>query len=133
MAQELPYLSVVFMTVYLTYTSLCIKILLYNFRPAKQLITEEKMAAHLNGLHISSNYTPHTLAAEECMDIGMEGMGSSDLSSKLKGHKIVLSEELKKIQEEPLLPAALIERYVTDYDVKKYGIYILAYLIRHCG
>lgn len=78
------------------------------------MITEEKMAAHMNGLHISSDYTSHTLASDEFMDVGMEGMGSSDLSSKLKGHKIVLSEELKKLQEEPLLPAALIERYVSE-------------------
>ncbi|XP_028172947.1 uncharacterized protein LOC135082308 [Ostrinia nubilalis] len=78
--------------------------------PAKQLITEEKMAAHLNGLHISSEYTPHSLAAEEFMDINMDAPSTSGLSDKLKGHKIVLSEELKKIQEQPLLPAALIER-----------------------
>ncbi|CAD0204446.1 unnamed protein product [Chrysodeixis includens] len=75
--------------------------------PAKQLITEEKMAAHLNSLHISSEYTPHTLAnTNEGMDVGME-----PVTEKLKGHTIVLSEELKKLQEEPLLPAALIDRF----------------------
>ncbi|XP_026740293.1 uncharacterized protein LOC113502796 [Trichoplusia ni] len=75
--------------------------------PAKQLITEEKMAAHLNSLHISSEYTPHALATvNEGMDVGME-----PVSEKLKGHTIVLSEELKKLQEEPLLPAALIDRF----------------------
>ncbi|CAH1641192.1 unnamed protein product [Spodoptera littoralis] len=74
--------------------------------PAKQLITEEKMAAHLNSLHISSEYTTHALATpQDVMDIGME-----PVSEKLKGHTIVLSEELKKLQEEPLLPAALIDR-----------------------
>ncbi|XP_021182403.3 uncharacterized protein LOC110370772 [Helicoverpa armigera] len=73
--------------------------------PAKQLITEEKMAAHLNSLHISSEYTPHALASDEVMDVGME-----PVTEKLKGHTIVLSEELKKLQEEPLLPASLIER-----------------------
>ncbi|CAG5044362.1 unnamed protein product [Parnassius apollo] len=78
--------------------------------PAKQLITEEKMAAHLSGLHISSEYTAHSLAtpADENMDVGMETPTS--ISEKLKGHKIVLSEELKKLQGEPLLPASLIER-----------------------
>ncbi|KAJ8711346.1 hypothetical protein PYW07_008588 [Mythimna separata] len=74
--------------------------------PAKQLITEEKMAAHMNSLHISSEYTTHSLAADEVMDVGME----PPVSEKLKGHTIVLSEELKKLQEEPLLPAALIDR-----------------------
>lgn len=96
------------------YILILLKFLLIFYSPAKQLITEEKMAAHMNGLHISSDYTSHTLASDEFMDVGMEGMGSSDLSSKLKGHKIVLSEELKKLQEEPLLPAALIERYVSE-------------------
>ncbi|CAH2052021.1 unnamed protein product, partial [Iphiclides podalirius] len=78
--------------------------------PAKQLITEEKMAAHLSGLHISSDYTSHSLSKqpEETMDIAMESTVS--ISDKLKGHKIVLSEELKKLQEEPLLPPSLIER-----------------------
>ncbi|XP_068623412.1 uncharacterized protein Mst85C [Battus philenor] len=78
--------------------------------PAKQLITEEKMAAHLSGLHISSDYTAHSLAtpAEENMDVGMDTAMS--ISEKLKGHKIVLSEELKRLQEEPLLPPSLIER-----------------------
>ncbi|KAF9417320.1 hypothetical protein HW555_005536 [Spodoptera exigua] len=74
--------------------------------PAKQLITEEKMAAHLNSLHISSEYTSHALAtSQDVMDVGME-----PVSEKLKGHTIVLSEELKKLREEPLLPAALIDR-----------------------
>ncbi|KAG6446879.1 uncharacterized protein LOC115441366 [Manduca sexta] len=79
--------------------------------PAKQLITEEKMAAHLRGLHISSDYTSHT--SEDMMEVTMESVPSTSgtyVSEKLKGHTIVLSEELKKIKDEPLLPAALIER-----------------------
>lgn len=94
-----------------------IKIILFYFSPAKQLITEEKMAAHLNGLHISSDYTAHSLAApsDENMDLGMDTAMS--LSEKLKGHKIVLSEELKKLQEEPLLPATLIERYLITLPI----------------
>lgn len=66
------------------------------------------MAAHLSGLHISSQYTPHSLAQEDVwMDTGATTMLNTE---KLKGHTIVLSEEVKKIQEEPLLPAVLIER-----------------------
>lgn len=77
--------------------------------PAKQHITEEKMAAHLNSLHISSEYTPHALATDDIMDVNMEPSTSG--IEKLKGHTIVLSEELKKLpKEEPLLPAALIDR-----------------------
>ncbi|KAI5635492.1 hypothetical protein NE865_11761 [Phthorimaea operculella] len=81
--------------------------------PAKQLITEEKMAAHLSGLHISSDYTPHSLAADEMMELAPEPMEPSPPSiiDKLKGHKLVLSEEVKKLKDEPLLPAALIERW----------------------
>ncbi|XP_075983965.1 uncharacterized protein LOC142981751 [Anticarsia gemmatalis] len=78
--------------------------------PTKQRITEEKMAAHLNGLHISSEYKSHALANEDVMDINMEP-STSTASEKLKGHTIVLSEELKRMQDEPLLPAALIERW----------------------
>ncbi|XP_049879341.1 uncharacterized protein LOC126376169 [Pectinophora gossypiella] len=89
--------------------------------PAKQFITEEKMAAHLSGLHISSDYTSHSLSsssmAQETMDLAMDGTSSgtspgtsSLITEKLKGHKIVLSEEVKKLRDEPLLPASLIER-----------------------
>ena len=85
--------------------NLCYISMPFPSRPAKQLITEEKMAAHMNSLHISSEYTPHSLASDEVMDVGME-----PVSEKLRGHRIVLSEELKKLQKEPLLPASLIER-----------------------
>ncbi|XP_026755110.1 uncharacterized protein LOC113515148 [Galleria mellonella] len=82
--------------------------------PAKQLITEEKMAAHLNSLHISSEYTSHSLAYEDFMDVNMEMPSTStstSISDKLKDKfTIVLSEEVKKIKDQPLLPPALIER-----------------------
>lgn len=66
------------------------------------------MAAHLSGLHISSNYTKHSLASEDVMEMSVD---TSSLSEKLKGHTIVLSDDVKKVQDEPLLPASLIERY----------------------
>lgn len=89
------------------------------FSPAKQFITEEKMAAHLSGLHISSDYTAHT-SSDDVMEVmdstpiipSTSSESSSLFSKKLKGHTIVLSEELKMIKDEPLIPAALIERYV---------------------
>lgn len=77
--------------------------------PTKQFITEEKMAAHLNGLHISSNYTQHSLASEDVMELSVEPNAMS-ISEKLKGHTIVLSEDVKKLQEEPILPQVLMER-----------------------
>lgn len=84
--------------------------------PAKQLITEEKMAAHLNGLHISTEYTSHSLASEDMMDVGMDSPVPSTstanipMSERLKGHTIVLSDEVKKIKTEPIIPASLMER-----------------------
>lgn len=84
------------------------------YRPAKQFISEEKMAAHLNGLHISSDYTSHSFASDDLMDVlpSVSAPSTSTLvSDKLKGHTIVLSEEIKRLQEEPLIPHSLMERY----------------------
>ncbi|XP_038215235.1 uncharacterized protein LOC119834796 [Zerene cesonia] len=75
--------------------------------PAKQLITEEKMAAHFNSLHISSDYIQHSLTSEDVMELSVD---TALISERLKGHTIVLSEDVKKLKEEPLLPASLIER-----------------------
>ncbi|VVC93058.1 unnamed protein product [Leptidea sinapis] len=74
--------------------------------PPKQLITEEKMAEHLSSLHISSSYTQHSLASEDVMEVSFE---QPSISDRLKGHTIVLSEDIKKIKEEPLLPPSLID------------------------
>lgn len=63
------------------------------------------MAAHLNSLHISSDFKKHSLACDESMEMSLD-----PIREKLKGHTIVISDEVRKIQEEPLLPAALIER-----------------------
>ncbi|XP_041972477.1 uncharacterized protein LOC121728372 [Aricia agestis] len=79
--------------------------------PAKQFITEEKMAAHFNSLHISSNYTQHSLSNnDDVMEVAMEPISSQNISEKLKGHRIVLSEDVKKITEEPIIPPTLMER-----------------------
>ncbi|OWR54995.1 hypothetical protein KGM_206882 [Danaus plexippus plexippus] len=81
--------------------------------PAKQFITEEKMAAHLNALHISSSYTQHSLASEDVMEVVVDPTApvtTTSISEKLKGHTIVLSDDVKKIQDEPIIPASLIER-----------------------
>lgn len=90
----------------------------------KQLITEEKMAAHLNGLHISSEFKAHDInqAAKdsETLDIDIESSDSfvsyppslQDIEEKLKrAQKITVSDVVKSIQEEPLLPAAIMEQF----------------------
>lgn len=82
------------------------------------------MAAHLNGMHISSEYKAHDInqAAKnnEALDIESDSSSScisyppslQDLEEKLKrAQKIVVSDVVKCIKEEPLLPAAIMERF----------------------
>jgi hypothetical protein len=65
--------------------------------PAKQHITEEKMAAHLSQLHISPDYTaPRQPEPRE------------DQQQHLK--RLVLCEELRKLKQEPILPSSLLSR-----------------------
>lgn len=64
--------------------------------PAKQHITEEKMAAHLSQLHISSDYTAHQPEPKE------------DHQQQLK--RLVLCDELKNLKPEPILPSSLLSR-----------------------
>ncbi|XP_031621260.1 uncharacterized protein LOC116339496 isoform X2 [Contarinia nasturtii] len=84
---------------------------------SKQLITEEKMAAHLNGLHISSDFTAHDInqTTNEASDIDSFSSyppSLQDIEEKLKrAQKITVAEVVKSIQEEPLLPAAIMERF----------------------
>lgn len=66
------------------------------------------MAAHFNSLHISSDYTQHSLSSEDVMELAVD---PTSISERLKGHRIVLSEDVKKLKDEPLLPPTLIERY----------------------
>ncbi|PNF37456.1 hypothetical protein B7P43_G15515 [Cryptotermes secundus] len=65
--------------------------------PAKQHITEEKMAAHLSQLHISPDYTPP-----------QELEPREDQQQQLK--RLVLCEELRKLKQEPILPSSLLSR-----------------------
>jgi len=62
--------------------------------PAKQHITEEKMAAHLSQLHISSDYTAHQPEPRE------------DQQQQVK--RLVLCDELKQLKPEPILPSSLL-------------------------
>lgn len=62
----------------------------------KQHITEEKMAAHLSQLHISSDYTAHQPEPRE------------DHQQQMK--RLVLCDELKNLKPEPILPSSLLSR-----------------------
>lgn len=101
-------------------------------RPTKQFITEEKMAAHLNGLHISPDYVSHDTTTTSSTtdlndstvnnfsdytmdsDIGEYNipLTAKDLEEKLKNaNRITICDEIKKITEnDTILPKALISR-----------------------
>lgn len=90
----------------------------------KQFITEEKMAAHFKDLHISSNYqsptpVPSTSTAEvesnPCKELNMEldvdGTNVVDADqTNSERPKLVFSEELKRLQQEPILPSSLLSK-----------------------
>ncbi|KAK7870759.1 hypothetical protein R5R35_009905 [Gryllus longicercus] len=78
--------------------------------PTKQLITEEKMAAHMRQLHISNSYTSHeesvigTMASKSESSIVAPTIPAEEQAYK----RLVLCEELRQLQSEPLLPQCLL-------------------------
>ncbi|CAG9804759.1 unnamed protein product [Chironomus riparius] len=74
--------------------------------PTKQHISESKMAAFLNGLHISDDYQSHSInLAESLFDDDMEtafvNLSPQELEERLKNaQKIVLCDDVKKSLEE---------------------------------
>ena len=97
---------------------------LLDTRQAKQFITEEKMTAHFKDLHISSNYQPRspvpsTSAANAQsaplrdlnMDLELEAANTVEAERAKSGHpRLMLSEELKRLQQEPILPTSLLSK-----------------------
>jgi hypothetical protein len=73
-----------------------VKVALLCRLPAKQHITEEKMAARLSQLHISSDYTAHQSEQRE------------DHQQQVK--RLVLCDELRQLKPEPILPSSLLSR-----------------------
>lgn len=73
------------------------------------------MAAHLNGLHISSEFTAHDINQSRNSGAAMPlpyPATLQDIEEKLKrAQKITVSDVVKSIQDEPILPAAIIERF----------------------
>lgn len=84
------------------------------------LITDDKMAEHLNTLHISSDYTSHS-RVEASTSTSMDAEPSTsysvnlspkDLERKLKNaQRITLCEQIRKLNNEPLLPHNFYERF----------------------
>ncbi|XP_043667970.1 peroxisomal biogenesis factor 6-like isoform X2 [Vespula pensylvanica] len=92
---------------------------LLDIRKTKQLITEEKMAAHFQDLHISSAYhsqdpVPSTSTATTSLEKSNVGMDMETANvvdtDNLKSPRLILSEELKRIQQESILPSTLLSK-----------------------
>lgn len=76
------------------------------------------MAAHLNSLHLSSDYTSHSNntttnsiedGIEEIDDLRIE---AHDLEEKLRrAQRITVCEEVRRLRDQPILPQAILERY----------------------
>lgn len=92
-----------------------------NRHQTKQFITEEKIAAHFKDLHISSNYesespvpstsTAHTSSScHKQLDMDVEATNMNNEQTSELHPRLVLSEELKRMQEEPILPSTLISK-----------------------
>lgn len=82
-------------------------------RQAKQFITEEKMASHFQGLRISSNYNcqnsvPSTSAISD--PGGIVEPIEVERNDGSEQPRLIISEELKRLQEEPLIPISLLSK-----------------------
>ncbi|XP_020296855.1 uncharacterized protein LOC109861567 isoform X3 [Pseudomyrmex gracilis] len=99
---------------------------LIDTHQTKQFITEEKMAAHFKSLRISStsesensmsSSTDHTLSfsyKQSDMDLDVDATNAVNTSQKGDIHpRLVLSEELKRMQQEPILPSTLLSKLVS--------------------
>lgn len=98
------------------------------------MITEEKIAAHLNGLHISSEFTNHSSVNDtsDKFDVDINNFSDNnqlystyrcsveDIEEKLKrAQRITVAEVVREISDEPLLPASIMERYEKQSKASK--------------
>lgn len=81
----------------------------------KQLITEEKIAAHMSRLQISRSESPHeqtaSLSTARSQSMTVENANDS-IADRLKirsDSRLVLSEEFKNLRQQTCLPQALLE------------------------
>ncbi|XP_029659557.1 rho GTPase-activating protein gacM-like isoform X1 [Formica exsecta] len=91
-----------------------------DMHQSKQFITEEKMTAHFKSLRISSIHeteSPVPSTSSSCshrqldMDLDVDGRNAINGEQLTDVHpRLVLSEELKRIQEEPILPSTLLSK-----------------------
>lgn len=79
----------------------------------KQLITEEKMAAHMRQLHISNSYTSHdepVMGTMPAKPLAASDSAPSVTSEQQSYKRLVMCEELRQLQHEPILPPSLLSR-----------------------
>lgn len=96
-----------------------------RFFKSKQLITEEKVAAELDGLHISSDYTQHSVNTASTSANLMDELEkiipeqsarltaeTLDIEEKLRrAQRITICDEIRKLSDEPLLPQSILDRF----------------------
>lgn len=76
-------------------------------RPSKHFISEDKMVAHLNGLHLSDNFQQHNVTPEPTESTSSDeacfvNLSKEELEKRLKrAQRIIVCDQVKKtLQEE---------------------------------
>lgn len=86
-------------------------------RPSKLFISEEKMVAHLNGLHLSDNFQQHNIGPEQATEAEMEtafvNLSPQELEQRLKNaQRITVCDQVRKSlrEESEIIPKVLLDR-----------------------
>lgn len=87
------------------------------FSPNKQYVSEEKMIAHLNGLHLSDNFRDDEIDIEDSDQTEMESyrvnLTPQELEKRLKkAQRITVCDEVMKSmrEDQEIIPKALLNR-----------------------
>lgn len=88
-----------------------------HFRPNKHFVSEEKMIAHMNGLHLSDNFQEHKLNSEQSKssgaDLNLVNLSPEELEQRLRNaQRVILCDEVrKKLRDDnEIIPKALLSR-----------------------
>jgi hypothetical protein len=92
----------------------CSPIEFCHFSPTKHFISEEKMIAHMNGLHLSDSYQPHNLSPiqgeTESYNVNLS---PQELEERLKNaQRITVCDQVRKSlrEENEIIPKVLLDR-----------------------
>lgn len=84
--------------------------------PPKQFISEEKVIAHFNGMHISRNYTEHSAGSSPSMEYDFNNpITQKELEEKLKNaNRITVCDEIRKLHavHSSFMPDALLQNRI---------------------